>query len=286
MLKLLFLVLLIVILIAVCARAVIKILEPRIMFHPTLALELNPRLMGFEFDDVVIQSGSDKIHGWFIKGDKSKPLVIFYHGNAGNISHRLEFVKFMEPLKLNFLMMDYKGYGRSEGTPSITAIEEDAIATLLWANITLKAPFNKIVLWGRSLGGSAALYAANIKPQVAGVIVESSFISLRRIANELFPIAPVALISDRWNNDEIVSRIATPKLFIHGVKDEIIPFHHTRELLKIAKEPKLGIPITNAGHNDTYIRGGETYRKMVGDWIFDVTKTKKADGVTDSGDGL
>lgn len=259
--------------VALSLRAVVKVMEPRFIFHPTMALELNPKLAGFEYTDVVIQSGADKIHGWFIKSDKSKPLVIFFHGNAGNISHRLDFIRFMEPLKLNFLLMDYKGYGRSEGSPSVSAVEEDAIATLLWANEKLKAPFNQIILWGRSMGGAAALYAASQKPEVAGVIVESSFISLRRIASELFPAVPVAFISDSWNNDDIVSSISTPKLFIHGTKDEIIPFRHTEELFRIAKEPKQALPI-KSGHNDTYIRGGNVYRKAVGDWIFKVTGTK------------
>jgi len=266
--------LLIIIFTALSLRAIVKIMEPRFIFHPTMALELNPALAGFKFTDVVIQSGSDKIHGWFIKGDKSKPLIIFFHGNAGNISHRLDFVRFMEPLKFNFLLIDYKGYGRSEGSPSISAVEEDALATLLWANKKLKAPFDQTILWGRSMGGAAALYAASQKPQVAGVIVESSFVSLRRMANEVFPNVPVAFISSRWNNGEIASRITTPKLFIHGLKDEIIPFHHTEELFKIAAEPKQVMPL-HSGHNDTYIRGGDVYRKTIGDWILKVTANKR-----------
>lgn len=248
------------------ARAVIKLAEPRLLFYPKTGLELNPSFYGLKFVDVVIRSGEYDLHGWFFPGDRSKKFVIFYHGNAGNMSDRLDFIRFMKPSKLNFLMIDYRGYGRSQGSPSIEGIGEDAVAAVEWMSKKRKVPLNRIVLWGRSLGASAALIAAKQYPDVSGVIVESGFVSMREIASEIYPFLPVALITDGFDNGLVVSTIITPKLFIHGTEDELIPFRHSEALYLRALEPKRIVPVV-AGHNDTYIRGGSKYLQIVEEWV-------------------
>lgn len=266
--KPLLLILLLVILAVVSSRSIVKILEPKFLFYPDRSLELNPKMLGIKHVEVFIKSGKFHINGWYFPGDEKHGVVVFYHGNAGNISDRLHFIKFLEPLQLNILMIDYRGYGKSQGYPSIEGIEEDGVATIEWLLNEKKLKPHQIVLWGRSMGGVAALAAASKYPDVAGVIVESSFISLRRIAVDLAPWAPVALVTNRWKNMEILSRIKTPKLIMHGMNDSLIPFYHSEELFLKAAEPKKIIPIKGADHNNTYIVGGSVYRKMVGDWIY------------------
>ncbi|VAX18847.1 hypothetical protein MNBD_NITROSPINAE04-2627 [hydrothermal vent metagenome] len=251
---------------AVSLRAVVKIAEPKLLFHPQTGLELNPPFFGLSFVDVVIRSGEFNIHGWFFPGDRSKKFVIFYHGNAGNMSDRLAFIKFMKPAGLNFLMIDYRGYGRSEGWPTIDGTGEDAVAAVDWMSKKRKVPLSRIVLWGRSLGVGAALVAAERYPGVAGVILESGFVSMRRMASEIYPFLPVAFVTDGFDNGRIVSKINAPKLFIHGTQDQLIPFRHAEELYLRALGPKRIVPVVS-GHNDTYIRGGSEYLRIVEEWI-------------------
>lgn len=252
------------------ARAFVKVMERRVLFHPEYALEVNPALQGFEFRNAVIPSGGVNIHGWFIQADtpewRRARFVIFYHGNAGNIADRMDFIRFLKPLGVNVLMIDYQGYGRSEGTPSIEGISEDGVAALEWLHLKRKVPLARITLWGRSLGAAAALAAAQRYPDVGGVIVESAFVSLRRISMDLFPLIPVGLVTDAFDNGSAVERIPTPKLFIHGVDDELIPFAHGEELYKRAAGPRQMVPV-KSGHNDTYIRGGKEYLDVVGGWM-------------------
>ncbi len=267
--KILLLVLFLILLAIASLRAIVKVMEPRFAFAPHMGLELNPTMVGLKFQDAVIRSGKFNLHAWFFPGDPSSKFLIFYHGNTGNMSDILDFIKFLKPLKLNILAFDYRGYGRSEGYPTVEGIEMDGVAALEWLHIKRKVPLDRITLWGLSLGGAAALKAASVYPNVSGVIVESSFVSLRRMALEVFPWVPVLFVSDGWNNAKIVERIPTPKLFIHGTHDPLIPFEHSEEMYRRAMEPKRILPIKGAGHSNGYIVGGKKYLEIVGGWIND-----------------
>ncbi len=253
--------------VVVFARAMVKVVEPRILFHPSTGLEISPSMYGIDYVDAVIDSGEYRIHGWFMPSDLSGRYVIFYHGNAGNMVDRLDFIKFIKPLGLNILMIDYRGYGRSEGYPTIKGVAEDAIAAYEWLSVKHKVPPGRIVLWGRSLGVAAALAAAQRHPEAAGVILESGFVSMRRVAMDIFPYIPVFLVTNGFDNGTIVAGLKIPKLVIHGVGDKVIPFSHAEELFARSAEPKLFVPIRNAGHNNTYSSGGEEYLRLVGGWI-------------------
>jgi len=253
--------------VVVFARAMVKVVEPRILFHPSTGLEINPSMYGIDYVDAVMDSGGYRIHGWFMPGDLSGRYVIFYHGNAGNMADRLDFIKFLKPLDLNIFMIDYRGYGRSEGYPTIEGVAQDAIAAYEWLSVKRKVPPDRIVLWGRSLGVAVALATARRHPGVAGVILESGFVSMRRIAMDIFPYVPVFLVTDGFDNGAIVAGLKVPKLVIHGMDDKVIPFSHAEELFARSAKPKLFVPISNAGHNNTYSSGGAEYLRLVGDWI-------------------
>ncbi len=262
----LILLLLIILLLVVGLRGVAKIYEPLLLFHPDLSLELTPQLVGMEALDAPIRSGDRWLHGWLIKADSNR-YAVFFHGNAGNISDRLEFIKAMAPLKMNILLFDYQGYGRSEGIPTIAGIEQDAVAAVDFLHEKGRVPYDRILLWGRSLGGAAALAAAEARPEIGGVIVESSFLSLRRIANDLYPYLPTAFVTDGFRNDRRVGVIDRPKLFIHGTADTLIPVAHTQELYGRATEPKKVMLIKGGGHDDGYIVGGAEYIASIAHWL-------------------
>lgn len=260
---------LIVVLAALSARAYVKIMEPRYLFHPRKALEMNPAMAGMEFKDVYIKSGGGVLHGWYIPHDDAVCFIVFYHGNAGNISDRIDFLKVLKNLRAHVLIFDYRGYGKSEGAPGIAGIEEDAVAALEWLISKAGAPRERVILWGKSLGAAAALAAARRYPDVAGVVVESAFSTYRRLAHEVAPLAPVVFITDAFRNEDILSRIKTPKLIIHGLADELIPFHHAERLYDKAAEPKRILPIRGANHGDTHIKGGQAYLDAVGQWMME-----------------
>ncbi|MGK7346194.1 MAG: alpha/beta hydrolase [Candidatus Nitrospinota bacterium M3_3B_026] len=267
--KTLLLLALIVVLAALSARAYVKIMEPRYLFHPRTALEMNPAMAGMEFRDVYIESGGNTLHGWYIPHDDAVCFIIFYHGNVGNIADRIDFLKILKNLRAHVLIFDYRGYGMSEGVPTIEGIEEDAVAALEWLTMKVGAPRERVILWGKSLGGAAALAAARRYPDVAGVVVESAFSTYRRLAHEVAPLAPVVFITDAFRNEEILSRIKTPKLIIHGLADELIPFHHAERLYDKAAEPKRILPVRGAGHGDTHTKGGQAYLDAAGQWLME-----------------
>ena len=194
--------------------------------------------------------------------------MIFFHGNAENIAGRLDFIKFIAPaFKAHILLVDYRGYGKSEGNPTITGIEEDASAAVEWLKKTVKVPPSRIVLWGFSLGGAAALSAAEKHPDIAGVVVESSFISMRAMATDVYPWMPVAFVTDGFDNQKIVSTLLVPKLFIHGDRDTVIPFNHGKALYMAAADPKEFIVVRGAGHGDALVVAGKDYVEKVSKWI-------------------
>jgi hypothetical protein len=262
----LLLLLLVLVLAVAVLRAIVKIYEPRILFHPEPGLEINPSFAGLEYEDRAIRSGDIFLHAWFYPA-KSDRWVVYFKGNGGTIADRIQFVKFLQPLKLNILMVDYRGYGRSEGWPDIESFKKDAVAVAAYAFSVLKAPPDKTVIWGHSLGASAAIHATKTFPGVAGVIAASPFISMRALAHDMLPILPVAFITNELTNAQTLEKLQTPKLIIHGMDDDVIPFRHGEENFRRAHEPKFFFPIPHASHSNLYPTAGEKYLAIVGDFL-------------------
>ncbi|MBI4666380.1 MAG: alpha/beta fold hydrolase [Nitrospinae bacterium] len=250
------------------SRAVVKIMEPGFLFHPVIGLEANPGFYGMKYMDVVMQSGGGRIHGWYLPKPEAYGFIVYFHGNGGNLAHSLGFLKFIEPMKAHVLAIDYNGYGKSEGEPSIEKVAENAVSAVEWLHKGKNIPLDRIILWGWSLGAGAALEAAEKYPGVAGIILESSFVSMRRMALEIYPWMPVALVTGAFDNGQAVSTLSAPKLFIHGAQDRVIPFSHSRQLFEMALEPKAFIAAQGAGHANVYQAGGQDYFKAVEAWVY------------------
>ena len=248
-------------------RGVVKVYEGRVLFQPDLSLEINPGLLGMEYVEVPVRSGDYWLYGWLVKAKGSDRYCVFLHGNSGNIAGRLDFVRAMAPLGMNILLVDYRGFGKSEGTPTVEGVEEDAIAMVRFLHEKGNVPLDRIVIWGRSLGGATALAAAERYPEVAGVIVESSFLSLRRVAGDLFPYVPAAFVSAGLNSAARIAKLPTPKLIIHGTADELIPVGHGQELYERAAAPKEMLLIDRGRHGDGYAVGGDPYIARIGAWL-------------------
>ena len=241
--------------------------ERSLIYHPAAHLEATPADYGLPFEDArVVSDDGERLHGWLVPGPR--PLTILWcHGNAGNISHRLDNLRLMhERLGASVLLFDYRGYGESTGVPSEEGTYRDARAFRLWlveraggrggppVPSTAPAP---IVYFGRSLGAAVAAALAVDTPPAA-LILETPFTSVRQIANQTLPGAGF-LFRTRYDTLARIGRIHTPLLVLHGDADEVVPFRHGRAVFEAAAEPKAFVTIPGARHNDTYVVGGEAY---------------------------
>lgn len=240
----------------------------RMIFYPDSYLVGTPRDLGLEYSDVELEvAGGGRSHGWLIPGPGEK-TILWFHGNAGNISHRLDNIRLLHDLVgARILIIDYGGYGHSDGEPSEARMYADARAALRYVRDLGVTP-ERTVYFGRSLGSAVALELALESPP-ARLILETPFESLRAMAGTLLPAPLARIVPQRFDNLSRVGRVRCPVLFIHGDGDEIVPFEHSRALFAAAPEPKFFHRIRGAGHNDTYLVGGEKYFAAIREFIAD-----------------
>jgi fermentation-respiration switch protein FrsA (DUF1100 family) len=221
-------------------------------------LTMTPADVGMDYQDVSIETTDGVIlHGWFIAGRSSR-VLLFFHGNAGNISHRLDSIRQFRNLGLSVLIIDYRGYGQSGGKTTERGIYHDADAA--WRYLTEERGIvaSDIVIFGRSLGASAASRLA-ARHQPLALIVESSFTSVPDIAQELYPWLPARWLSRLSHaTRDYVRDVRCPILVVHSRDDEIIPFHHGEAIFASANEPRTLLAIRGT-HNDAFLRDERAY---------------------------
>ena len=247
--------------------------QPSMIFFPYTGLDQTPAEWGFGYEDVLMDTADGlRLHGWYIPHPESKRTLLFFHGNAGNISHRGASVEIFHRLGLNVFIFDYRGYGQSQGRPSETGLYEDARAA--WNYLTRERGLRQedIILFGRSLGGAvAAQLAAEVQP--GGLILESSFSSARDMANVIFPVLS-RLIFMRYRFDTVAhtKRVECPVLVLHSPQDEIIPFRLGEKLFRAANEPKALVKLTG-DHNSGFLASQPGYEQALSKFLFNVQQT-------------
>ncbi|MCP4580212.1 MAG: alpha/beta hydrolase [candidate division Zixibacteria bacterium] len=237
------------------------------VYIPHRDITMLPSDVGLSFDDVrMTTSDGGEINGWFIPAENQNKVLLFCHGNAGNISHRIESLQIFNKLGLSTFIFDYRGYGKSEGKPTEKGTYLDAEAAWNYLINEKQIKPEDIVIFGRSLGGSVASWLAKEKSPSA-LILESAFTSIPDIAGELYPIFPVRLLSRfQYDTKEYVASARCPVLIIHSRKDELIPYHHGETLFNSANDPKEFLEITG-GHNDGFILSGKLYEDGLAGFI-------------------
>jgi fermentation-respiration switch protein FrsA (DUF1100 family) len=248
------------------------IVEKTIVYHPIKYPNghWNPETYGLKVEDVYFNSADGvKLHAWFIPAKKPIATLLWYHGNAGNLSHRLENILELIPLNLNIFIFDYRGYGRSGGKPDEKGLYQDSQAAYDFLKIKKQIDPKELIIFGRSLGGACAIKIA-LNNKAAGLIVESAFTSVNDMADKMFPFFPLKfLLRSHFNSLETIPLINVPKMFIHGTDDQLIPFSMGRKLFEVSKEPKIFYGVEGAGHNDTYIVGGQKYFESIRRFVLD-----------------
>jgi fermentation-respiration switch protein FrsA (DUF1100 family) len=244
-------------------------IEDRFIFHPDHVTDRDPSHIGLRFEDVFFTTQDDlRLHGWFIPHQDARATLVWFHGNAGNISDRLLNIKLLhDRINTNIFIFDYRGYGRSEGTISEKGTYLDgeaAIKSLLGRD---DAAARRLILFGRSLGAAVAAEMA-IRFNSLGLILESPFVSIREMARAIFPSLPIAcLLRTRYDTMEKVRLVKTPLLVLHGDRDATVPFAQGKRVFEIASHPKKFHRIVGASHNDTFLVGGEEYYGALRDFI-------------------
>ena len=238
---------------------ILEFSEKGIVFFPDPHLVGTPQDVGLEYEDVWFEAADGvQLHGWWVPV-AGAPFLVWLHGNAGNISHRLENIKLLHDLVgVQVFIFDYREYGRSQGRISREGTFLDAAAAYRYVAETREVPAEDIVLFGRSLGTALATDLA-VKHPCRGLILESAFTNSSDMAKMLAPFLFDWRPRVPYDNLGKIAQVKAPVLIIHGSEDEIIPVEMGRRVFAAANSPKDLYIIPGAHHNDTYGVGGEDY---------------------------
>ncbi len=234
--------------------------EDFFVFFPQSVLDSEPGDWRLRHREVYFAAEDGiELHGWFFPLPQDGPVILFCHGNAGNISHRLDNIVRLLEKGLQVFIFDYRGYGRSAGRPSEKGIYLDGLAAYDYLVREERLSPDRIVVFGRSLGAAVAIEVA-LQKEIRSVILESAFTSTKDMAKAVLLFKPVSpFLPAHYNNLAKITQLRPPKLFVHGDQDEIVPFTMGKRLFEAARSPKDFYPVRGAGHNDTYVVGGKSY---------------------------
>ncbi|MCX8042653.1 MAG: alpha/beta hydrolase [Desulfobacterota bacterium] len=237
----------------------VYLLQDRMIYFPYHHIEQTPQDIGLAFDNITLTTADhERIHAWYVPDRTERAVVLYCHGNAGNISHRLDMLRILNRIGLSVLLFDYRGYGNSTGTPTEDGTYRDAEAA--WEYLTNKravAP-EKIIAFGESIGCAVAVELA-LRHRVGGLVLLAGFTSLPELGQQLYPWLPVKLLTKyRYASIEKIAHLNCPKLIIHSPEDEIVPFWHGKALFEKACPPKEFLEISG-GHNDGFLISADKF---------------------------
>ena len=244
------------------------VFQSQLVFFPESVREFSttPQSYGLAYESASMRTADgETLHAWWVPGragSTSNPgTVVLFHGNAGNISHRIEYARMFHQMGHATLLVDYRGYGKSTGSPSEEGTYQDALAAWNWL-MARGAKSADVIIAGESLGGGVATWlAAQHAPRA--LLLMSAFTSIPDMAAKIYPAFPVRLIT-RINYDNVANlrRIKAPVLIAHSRDDELVPFAHGQALFAAAGDPKQFLEL-RGGHNQAFIFAHEDWSRAV-----------------------
>jgi uncharacterized protein len=239
---------------------ILYLFQGQMLFLPDRQIYRTPSDVNMNASDTWIETRDGKtLHGWYFPSEGARFVVVLSHGNAGNISGRLEIAELLNELGVAVLLYDYRGYGQSDGRPSERGLYKDITAVISYLEVELGYPEDRVILYGRSLGGAVSAWAAK-EHDVAGLVLDSSFTDLRSMAREIYPIVPGFLVRFNLSTLSYLQKASgTPVMIMHSREDEIVRYHHGEQLYEAAGEPKTFVPL-RGGHNDLFFTSMSTIR--------------------------
>ena len=235
--------------------------QSHLVFFPGTGREsvLTPQSYGLRFESVSIRTtDGETLDAWWVPAEGARGVVLFFHGNAGNISHRLDYLQMFHRLRYTTLIIDYRGYGKSTGTPSEAGTYRDAEAAWEYLRHARMARPQDVVIAGESLGAAVATWLAAEVTLTTGespraVLLFSTFTSVNDLGQQVYWFLPVRLLSRiGYDNRANLKQIRAPVFIAHSRDDDIVPYAHGRNLFEAANEPKTFLEL-RGGHNDGFI---------------------------------
>jgi hypothetical protein len=241
---------------------ILVITQHRMVYYPNLPsreLVTTPEQLGLDYENIHFATeDGQQLHGWYVPAKQDSDVLLFFHGNAGNISHRLDSISVFHRLQLSIFIFDYRGYGNSTGTPSESGTYQDAQAAYHYLVRQRNVSPDRLIYFGRSLGGAVASHLAVEHPPKA-LILESTFTSAPDMASRLLPVFPLRWLTRfSYSNISNLKSIHCPVLIVHSPDDEIIPYTLGRQLYETAHQPKQFLKI-HGGHNDGFLQSEVIY---------------------------
>jgi fermentation-respiration switch protein FrsA (DUF1100 family) len=247
----------------------VYLVQGSLVYFPQTAREhaTTPAAHGLPYEDVAIHTeDGETLHAWWVPAARASGTVLHFHGNAGNISHRIDYARMFRGLGYNTLLVDYRGYGKSTGSPSEQGTYKDAAASRHWLTEKRGLSDRDIVVFGESLGGAVACWlAARHAPRA--LVLASTFTSVPDLGAEVYGFLPVRLMSRfQYNTRECVGKVDAPVLVVHSPRDDIVPYAHGQRIYAAAREPKGFLEIAG-GHNDGFVFMRPEWVKAVGEFL-------------------
>ncbi|EME26448.1 hydrolase [Galdieria sulphuraria] len=255
------------------------VFQENLLYHPSIPTrryEENPNDYLMAYRDIFLETEDGiRIHGWLVLQSDSRkaPTFLYFHGNAGNISHRLSDVQhFYSRVACNVLMVSYRGYGDSEGRPSEKGIQRDAAAAFRFIRSCELIDPRQLFVFGRSIGGAVAIsLAQRFQREIKGVVVENTFTSIDDMIDYVLPALRWCkfLNRNKWNSAASVSSLTCPILFLSGLRDELVPPKLMQQLYDLATHSVYRQMVTfpDGTHNDTWFRGGSAYYDAIAAFV-------------------
>jgi len=247
----------------------IRYIEKHSIYFPMKEFFTSPKTAGLPYEEIYFETSDNKrLNSWFIPNDKAKFTLIFCHGNAGNISHRIEKILLLHKLGLNVFIFDYRGYGKSQGSPCESGLYKDAIAAYNYLTKKREISEDDIILYGESIGGAVAIDLAH-KVKVRALITEETFTSIRDMVKVAYPFLPYFIFSSRFNCISKIREVECSKLVIHSIDDEIVPFYLGERLFNAAKPPKKFLKIRGS-HNTAFLDSKKQFTEGIKSFLDDL----------------
>jgi len=261
-----------IVILALCYGALVGFVywkQGSLIYFPGVAREhtATPAAAGLPYEEVPIRTqDGETLSAWWVPAPNARGAALVLHGNAGNISHRIDYARMFHSLGYSTLLVDYRGYGKSTGAPTEEGTYRDALASWRWLVDARGLRSGEIVVFGESLGGAVACWlAARDKPRA--LVLASTFTSVPDLGAEVYRFLPVRLLSRfKYDTRECLGKVTAPVLIAHSPRDDIIPYAHGQRLYAAANEPKRFLEIAG-GHNDGFIHTRAEWAHALGEWL-------------------
>lgn len=238
------------------------IFEEKLIYFPSHDFDVEPGSIGLRHEPVTLVTDDEtRLDAWFLPADSvpRRHTVLVCHGNAGNMSHRLDRVsRWQRNLGVDVFLFDYRGFGRSEGRPTEEGTYQDGLAAYRYLTEERGVEPGRLVLFGESLGAAVAIELAR-RRAASALVLEAPFTSIADMAKLVYPFIPTRWVRTRYDNLSKVSGLSLPLLVVHGTDDPTVPLACGERLFAAAAEPKSFLSVEGAGHTDAYIVGSERY---------------------------